>query len=143
TDRVAPGHPFAPMHWTSETAPSGRIDTLVAGLTDPVSGQPALKSGVVAIRPFAAAFYGFAVSTRAIRPDCSYWARAALPAGHQAERAGEAQPGDWIAAAQAMFGLDLEPLVMRDDSRGLIRMAFVEDQRLQAALFVAPGPVAV
>ena len=143
TDRVAPGHPFAPMHWTGETAPSGRIDVLVAGLTDPVSGQPALKSGVVAIRPFAAAFYGFAVSTRAIRPDCSYWARAALPAGHQAELAGEVRPDDWIAAAQAMFGLDLEPLVMRDDSRGLIRMAFVEDQRLQAALFVAPGPVAV
>ena len=143
TDRVAPGHPFAPIHWTGETAPSGRIDTLVPALTDPISGQPALKSAAVAIRPFAAAWYGFAVSTRTIRPDCTYWARAALPMGQQAELAGLAEPQDWAAAARAMLGARGEPLTVSDQRHGILRMGFVEDGRLQSALFVAREPAAL
>ena len=143
TDRVAPGHPFAPIHWTGETAPSGRIDTLVPALTDPISGQPALKSAAVAIRPFAAAWYGFAVSTRTIRPDCAYWARAALPMGQQAELAGLAEPQDWAAAARAMLGARGEPLTVSDQRHGILRMGFVEDGRLQSALFVAREPAAL
>lgn len=141
TDRVAPGHPFAPMHWTGETAPSGRIDALVPGTVDPVSGQPALKSATVAIRPFAARWFGFAVSAGAIRPDCDYWARATLPRGEQAELAGLEVPQDWTAHARALFGLPDEPLVLHDRTRGQVRLAFLRDGRLQAALFVAPGPV--
>ena len=143
TDRVAPGHPFAPIHWTGETAPSGRIDTLVPALTDPISGQPALKSAAVAIRPFAAAWYGFAVSTRTIRPDCAYWARAALPMGQQAELAALAEPPDWAAAARAMLGARGEPLTVSDQRHGILRMGFVEDGKLQAALFVAREPAAL
>ncbi|UFM63813.1 molybdopterin-dependent oxidoreductase [Paracoccus sp. MA] len=141
TDRVAPGHPFAPMHWTGETAPSGRVDALVPGLTDPVSGQPALKSAPVAIRPFAARWFGFAVSAGPIRPDCAYWARATLPRGEQAELAGLEVPQDWTAHARALFGLSGEPLVLHDRARGQVRLAFLRKGRLQAALFVAPGPV--
>ncbi|WJS83811.1 nitrate reductase [Paracoccus sp. TOH] len=141
--RVAPGHPFAPMHWTGETAASGRVDALVPGAVDPVSGQPALKSAAVAIRPFAARWFGFAVSAGRIRPDCDYWARATLPRGEQAELAGLAPPQDWTAHARALFGLPDEPLVLQDRARGQVRLAFLREGRLQAALFVAPGPVAL
>ncbi|QFG35055.1 assimilatory nitrate reductase (NADH) alpha subunit apoprotein [Paracoccus pantotrophus] len=141
SDRVAPGHPFAPMHWTRETAPSGRVDALVPGTVDPVSGQPALKSAPVAIRPFAARWFGFAVSAGAIRPDCDYWARATLPRGEQAELAGLEMPQDWTAHARALFGLSDEPLVLHDRARGQVRLAFLREGRLRAALFVAPGPV--
>ncbi|SMO46016.1 nitrate reductase [Paracoccus laeviglucosivorans] len=139
TDRVAPGHPFAPIHWTGETAPSGRVDALVPAAVDPVSGQPALKSAAVAIRPYAAAWYGFAVSARAFRPACDYWAVAALPGGYQAELAGTELPSDWLQAA----GLDpsAEPLTLRDDRRGLLRMAVLREGRLRAALFVSDQPV--
>ncbi|MDQ1899702.1 molybdopterin-dependent oxidoreductase [Paracoccus sp. WLY502] len=143
TDRVAPGHPFAPIHWTGETAPSGRVDRLVPGLTDPVSGQPALKSAPVAIRPFAAAWYGFAVSTGTITPDCEYWARAPLANGVQAEMAGRTAPEDWATAAPGMLGVSGDPMILRDPHKGILRMAFVERGRLQAALFVAPEPVAL
>lgn len=143
TDRVAPNHPFAPMHWTGETAASGRVDILVPGLTDPVSGQPALKSAPVAIRPFKAAWYGFAVSTKAITPDCEYWARAPLANGYQAELAGRAAPQDWVGTGRAKLGVTGDPLILRDPQKGILRMAFVEDGRLTAALFVAPEPVAV
>ncbi|MBU3029535.1 nitrate reductase [Paracoccus marinaquae] len=143
TDRVAPGHPFAPIHWTGETGPTGRVSALVPGLTDPVSGQPASKSAAVAIRPFPAGWYGFAVSTREIGRAGDYWAQATLAAGQQAELAWRDAPQDWVAQAQALFGLDYEPLAMRDRSRGLVRLAFVRDGLLEAALFVSPEPVAV
>ncbi|WP_313350634.1 molybdopterin-dependent oxidoreductase, partial [Paracoccus sp. (in: a-proteobacteria)] len=141
TDRVARGHPFAPIHWTGKTAPSGRIDALVAGVTDPVSGQPASKSAAVAIRPFAARWFGFAVSSGPIRPDCEYWARAVLANGEQAELAGLDHPQDWTAHACTMFGLSDEPLVLHDRARGQVRLAFLREGRLRAALFVAPEPV--
>ena len=74
TDRLALGHPFAPMHWTGETAPSGGVDMLAPGLNDPISGQPALTSAPVAMRPFAVAWCGFAMAPKAIAPDCEYGA---------------------------------------------------------------------
>ncbi|MCZ0963756.1 molybdopterin-dependent oxidoreductase [Paracoccus sp. EF6] len=143
TDRVAPGHPFAPIHWTGETAPTGRIGALVVGLPDPLSGQPASKSTPVAIRPFGATWYGFAVSARPITPDCDYWVRAILPGGHQAELAGLGEPADWPGTARTMLGVTGEPLVVRDAGKGILRMAFVADGRLQAALFISPEPAAL
>lgn len=131
------------MHWTGETAASGRIDALVAGVVDPVSGQPASKSTAVALRPFAAGWFGYAISTRAMRPDCAYWALAALPGGQQAELAGTEPPADWRGFARDLFGLEGEPLLVQDRARGVTRLAFVQDGRLSAALFVAPTPVAL
>ncbi|MBK4218005.1 molybdopterin-dependent oxidoreductase [Paracoccus caeni] len=143
TDRVARGHPFAPIHWTGQTAPSGRVGALIDPTIDPVSGQPASKSTAVVIRPFAAAWYGFAVSTRDIAPDCDYWARAALPTGYQAELAGCQTPQDWIGEAKRLFGLCSDPLLVQDRQRGLTRLAFVEEGQLRAALFISPDPVAL
>lgn len=143
TDRAARGHSFAAIHWTGETAPSGRIGGLVDAARDPVSGQPALKSTPVAIQPFAAAWHGFAVSTRRITPDCEYWARATLPLGQQAELAGTVAPDDWTAYAHNLFGLTGDPIIVRDPRRGVLRLAFIADGRLQAALFTSPEPVAL
>lgn len=146
TDRVAPGNPFAPMHWTGETAPTGRIDALVAGITDPVSGQPESKAAAVSIAPLAARWHGFALAARPFRPDCDYWAIAPTEGGGmRAELAGLVAPADWQAQARALFGLgpDAEALVYEDRSRGRFRVAFVQDGQLVAALFVSPEPVAV
>lgn len=143
TDRVAPGHPFAPMHWTGETAPSGRIDALVPGRVDPVSGQPASKSAPVSIQPFAARWFGFAVCAGDARPVCDYWAKARLPGGQQIEMAGHEAPSDWAAYARALFGLRGAPLLVEDRARGLVRLAFLDQGRLAAALFVSRDPVAL
>lgn len=143
TERVAQGHPFAPIHWTGETAPAGRIGALLPALTDPVSGQPALKSAPVAIRPFVATWHGYAVSTRPVQPRCEYWARATLDRGEQVELASSRTPVDWLAEGREMFGLDIAPLVVSDPRQGILRLAYVADGRLQAALFVSREPVAL
>ncbi|WP_126974631.1 nitrate reductase [Frigidibacter oleivorans] len=143
SDAVAPGHPFAPIHWTDGHASAARIGTLVPGQVDPVSGQPALKSAPVAIRPFRAAWYGYAVSAGPMRPDCAYWAGAVLPGGAQMELAGEDHPADWGAWAARLFGLPAADVSLSDPARGLHRLAFLADGRLVAALFVARTPVAL
>jgi assimilatory nitrate reductase catalytic subunit len=141
SDCVRPGHPFAPMHWTGQTAPSGRVDVLVPGLTDPVSGQPASKSAPVSIRAFAAAWYGFAVSRDDLDPVCDYWAKAPLAQGFQVELAGQTLPEDWAQWAASLFGLSAPSAMVSDPARGLHRMAFTDQGKLVAALFISRDPV--
>ena len=144
TDAVQRGQIFAPMHWTGETAPSGRIDALVAAATDPVSGQPESKASVVAVRRMEAAWYGFAVSAGPIRADSAYWALATTRGGYRAELAGYTTPEDWEAEARRLFGLPQADVTMLEDAaRGTARIALTQGGRLMAALFVGPRPVAV
>ncbi|MEM1374354.1 MAG: nitrate reductase [Pseudomonadota bacterium] len=144
TDDVRRGEVFAPMHWTGETAPSARIDALVAGHVDPVSGQPESKAAVVAVSRFDAAWYGFAVALDAPAPDCAYWALARTDAGYRMELAGREAPADWEAEARRVFGLpDAAVMSVSDAAQGRTRLAFHAEGRLLAALFVASGPVAV
>jgi assimilatory nitrate reductase catalytic subunit len=144
TDRVRRGDVFAPMHWTNETAPSARIDALVPSIVDPVSGQPESKAAVVAVTPFAAEWYGFAVSSGDVTPDCDYWARAKTRTGYRLELAGAVAPKDWEHEARRMFGLpDMPAQVMIDVGSGAARLAFYEGNTLKAALFVSKSPVAV
>ncbi|PRY21415.1 assimilatory nitrate reductase catalytic subunit [Aliiruegeria haliotis] len=145
TDRVQPGQVFAPMHWTGQTAPTGRIDTLVAPNTDPFSGQPESKATTVDVRPFAAAWYGFAVSAREITPRSTYWARARSRNGWRAELACSSTPEDWETDARALFGLPTEAtaITLIDPARRTARLAFLQDGQLVAALFAAPEPVGV
>lgn len=144
TADVTPGQVFAPMHWTGETAPSARIDALVAGAVDPVSGQPESKASVVSVQRLQAAWYGFAVTTGLPVPDCDYWALARTDAGYRLELAGRKMSQDWDASARGLFGLAEAQLTsFSDPAQGLHRLAFHEKGRLLAALFIAPEPVAV
>ncbi|SNS47346.1 nitrate reductase [Antarctobacter heliothermus] len=144
TDVVQPGQVFAPMHWTGETAPSARIDALVAGVTDPVSGQPESKASVVRVTRLHAAWYGFAVSARPMAPTADYWALSTTRAGFRAELAGLDTPPNWEVAARRLFDLpEAELTSVHGPGHGVARLAFRENERLIAALFVSPTPVAV
>ena len=144
TDAVAPGEPFAPMHWTAEYASGARVDALVAAATDPVSGQPESKAAVVAIDRFEPAWYGFAVSCQKPTPISDYWALARDAAGWRVELAGRAAVRDWGAMARDLFGLAAVPELFTDCARGTTRLAFRDDDgSVLAALFVSTEPVEV
>ena len=144
TDAQRRGEVFAPMHWTGETAPSGRIDALVPGEVDPVSGQPESKAAVVRVARMQADWYGFAVSAAPMTPRADYWAAAPSRAGWRAELAGRGEIADWEDYARALFGLEnATALAVVDAARRSARIAFERDGTLLAALFVAPRPVAV
>jgi assimilatory nitrate reductase catalytic subunit len=146
TERQRKGTIFVPMHWTDETAPSGRINALIAPRTDPLSGQPALKMGLASATPVDVALYGFAVSTD--RPQTAaldYWALAPAPGGWRLEMAAFDRPGDLLGMARRLFDLSPDtPLTTSIDARsGRINVALFKDQKVVFALYLSPDPVLV
>ncbi|MFQ1700386.1 molybdopterin-dependent oxidoreductase [Loktanella agnita] len=141
TTRVRRQELFAPIHWTAEFAPSGRIDTLVQAVTDPVSGQPESKASTVQAAPYTAGFYAYAVSARDVVPDTAYWAKARVGNGWRMELAGDT-PRDWDTFARTLFGSG-DVVSVTDPKRGVARVAIIRDGKLQGALFAGPEPVAV
>jgi assimilatory nitrate reductase catalytic subunit len=146
TVRQRQGSVFAPMHWTDRFSSKGRIDALVAPLTDAISGQPALKHAAVRIERFAARAFGFAVMRqRPVSIHADYWALARCRDGWRVELAFAEEKTDWSAYAQTLFGADsgAEFLAYHDRDAGQHRIAAFDGDRLAGALFAAPGPVAV
>ncbi|WP_296746457.1 nitrate reductase [Mesorhizobium sp.] len=146
TARQRPGSVFSPMHWTDQFASRARLGALTAPLTDPTSGQPALKHVAVRVEKFAAKAFGFAVTRQlpeAIRAD--YWAVARCKDGWRVELALADDEVDWTAFAVALLGLPptAEMLVYHDREAGQHRIAAFDGTRLCGAMFVGPGPVAV
>ncbi len=141
TDRQRPGQLFAPMHWTGAYASAGRVDALITADTDPVSGQPALKSGKVSLTRFAADWYGFAI-LRAnmltdIKPACAYWAKAKIEGGARVELAGNKA----FDLTRLGFDPDLDWQIYQDGKAQ--RFALYDGDMLQALVFVSDRPVAV
>ena len=142
TTRQRPGSIFVPIHWTAETSANARVDSLVAPVTDPLSGQPASKSSRVALRPFPAALYGYAVTHVPVRHPFDYWARATLRGGHALEFAARNAPGDVRALAAAILGRD-DLCGVIDDALGAAAFAAFDGERLAGAVYLARGPVVV
>ncbi|WP_157017834.1 nitrate reductase [Mesorhizobium xinjiangense] len=146
SERQAPGSIFVPMHWNDQFAACARVDALVPARTDPVSGQPALKSAAAGIERFAVAAYGFAVARRKPEAiDADYWAIARCAGGWRIELAFASGRTDWQAVADRLFqpGAAAETLAYHDETAGRHRLALFEDGRLSGALYLAGEPVAV
>jgi len=144
TPRQRPGSIFVPMHWNDEFASSARVDVLVPGITDAISGQPASKNSPALIERFVAATYGFAVLRRKpMSIPAEYWAIARCSGGWRVEMGFATDPPDWDAIARALLGGAGEPVVYRDAQTGRMRYAAYDDGHLVGVLFLAPDPVAV
>ena len=148
TDRQQRGAVFAPMHWNDQFAANARIDALVAAVTDPHSGQPALKNVTVRVRRVDMAVYGFAVSRSRPEPgSCDYWAIGGIDGGWRLELARALPVPDIEEFAANLFlgdsrdGVDIVAFADRD--MGEQRLAAFAGPRLVAALFLARTPVAV
>lgn len=158
TDRQREGSVFAPMHWTAQTARQSRMDALVAPITDPVSGQPALKSSGVSLRKFQARLFGFAalVTDEADLAErlraFDYWAigRTPLPAGHEGKvglrlelatrEPVEAQ--DWAEGLSDILAPNLERVSFSGGPGSQSALAFFDRQNLAAVFYFGPCPVA-
>ncbi len=143
TDRVEAGTIFAPMHWTAETASQGRVGPLIEAAVDPYSGQPALKSSFITVRPFQAQWYGYALLREDATPQTDYWAKARIEGGWQIELADTRAPADWVSWSAALFGGDVETAIFEDPSAKVFRLAAIKDGKVTGLLFAAAQPVAV
>ncbi len=143
-----PGDVFAPIHWTDQLASRARVDTLVAPICDPISGQPESKATPVAVRRFAATWHGFALSLAEPRVvNLAYFAKARTDRGFRAEIADSNEPEDWEGLARSVLVLDerydVEVLAYHDAATGQHRFAAFRRDVLVAAMFAARGPLAV
>ncbi|MEM1075814.1 MAG: molybdopterin-dependent oxidoreductase [Pseudomonadota bacterium] len=145
TDAVSQSQVFAPMHWTAQTAPSARIDMLVAAEIDPVSGQPESKASVVRVTRYQADWYAFAVSSNDMAFASDYWALARTSKGFRAELAGSGSISDWEAEARRLFqaSVGVDAVSVLDTERGSARVVLRQDDIMIGALFVSSSPVAV
>ena len=142
TDRVAVGRPFAPMHWTRQTARNATINSVVAPVLDPISGQPALKSGHVSLSKYEADWYGFIASRHPIIPNTSYAGIARTETGWQAEVACKGTPDDWAIMVQQMTGLqDAEVSIYQDSASGTTRVALSCEGVIEALMYTGEQPV--
>ncbi|WP_018689293.1 nitrate reductase [Ahrensia kielensis] len=146
TERVKAGQVFVPMHFTDQISANARVDQLVAPLTDPISGQPALKSSTVMLEKFPARHFGFVVSAQ--KPnvaDLPYWTVARAQDGWRTELSTDQQIDDIEDFATRLLGLPsgYPLLLFKDHHSGLIRAAAFDGEKLIGALFIGTEPVAV
>ncbi len=146
TERQMRGALFVPMHWTGETAPSARVDTLVSSRVDPISGQPALKMSRASVTRYAAKAHGFLVSgSRPVDLPFAYWAIAKAESGYRLEFAGDPPAEGWETWLRSSLQLEdnHEFSGYIDQRAGDHRLLVFEGEKLQAALFVSSDPVSV
>jgi assimilatory nitrate reductase catalytic subunit len=144
TPRATPGQIFAPMHWTRQRATRGTINSLVRPEVDPVSGQPASKTGAVTLKKYAAVWYGFAASTVEMHPTETYGAVARSRTGWQAEVASDAPARDWEEVARRVTGCgDSEAAMMEDARSGTVAVSFVEEGTIKGLFYAASKPIAL
>jgi assimilatory nitrate reductase catalytic subunit len=144
TERQRRGAVFAPFHWTSHTASAARVDALVGPQTDPVSGQPGSKSARVAIEPFPAQWFAFALTReKPAHIATDYWALARTRFGWRLELAGLTPPPDMRQFAQALLGWRDADIVAsaEDRARGSCRFLAERDGRAQGLFIAAREPV--
>ena len=147
TDRQRAGSVFVPIHWTDQFASDARIDALVAPVTDAVSGQPESKAHPVAVRPWPATWFGFAlVRARPAGIAADYWALARTRGGYRLELAGLTRPADWEQFAHTLLGVGDDDGVAftsyRDTNSGVFRCAALRDGRVAGIVLVARTPIA-
>ncbi|GIX30305.1 MAG: nitrate reductase [Porticoccaceae bacterium] len=141
---VRPGELFAPMHWSGPTAPTARVNALVAAVTDPFSGQPESKFVPVRLRREPAAWWVLVASREPLpEPQLDFWVRGPLVGGFRllgAALAPAAVPAEaWLEALAEGVAED-SPLVYRHPAAGHYRLAIRRAGRLALVAFAAPKP---
>ena len=134
------GTVFAPMHWTAEFCPSGRVNSAVNPAADPVSGQPEFKHTPVRVRRAAMDWHGFALSRRSLGPEAAPWC-AVIPLDGAVWRHELAGMGDAAGAHVGLVASLGGPegwMALRDPAGDTYRGARILDGRLEACVFIGP-----
>lgn len=141
---IQTGTVFVPIHWSKGNSSQGLVNTLVAGVCDPVSGQPALKGSLVHLQPYQTKWYGFAASASQLKPNHDYSVVARTSTGWSCELAGRTTPEDWEKEFRIVLGINTgEISILHDAARGVVRAALYNGPTLKALFFASPKPVEV
>lgn len=142
--RLSPGQMrgslFAPIHWSNATSSNARINALVAGITDPVSGQPESKATPVHASALSMPYRGFVLSREVVTDlPATWWAKVAMEGGEGYLIASDQGPEDWQRqTARLLRTTNYTEYV--DAAGGTYRAAaFDETGALTGAVFLSPN----
>lgn len=136
------GEVFAPMHWTEQYASHAKVDTLVAPVVDPLSGQPESKHSVVNVEPFPMQWHGFILTRNELDTSgLDYWVKVKGKQFYRYEIAGETQVTEFKSWAQQMMHYvpKFEWVEYHDEAQGHYRAAVIDEGLLQSVVFLAPS----
>ena len=138
-DGLPRGQTWVPMHWNARFAASGRINDLVAPLTDPVSGQPQFKYTLAALAPEPTGCWGLLFSRQPLAlSGLAYWSRIAVAGGFVTLLADSRAPGNVAALLeQPLAPCGSASLSYRDEARGDLRRLELHDGEVAGAVFLA------
>ncbi|HED6238600.1 TPA: molybdopterin-dependent oxidoreductase [Enterobacter sichuanensis] len=99
------GEVFAPMHWNAQFSRQGKVNALVEGRCDPVSGQPESKQTAVRIMPWQPAWQGelYARALPELPPSAHGWRKAS-----RLTVAGDTPLFSWVADYARARGWQLQ-----------------------------------
>ncbi|MGS2723710.1 nitrate reductase [Porticoccus sp. GXU_MW_L64] len=136
---IAEGQLFVPIHWNDQFASRARIDSLVAPITDTISGQPEFKYTPVAIKPVATSCWANVVSRQPLQFDSfDYWHRTPVTdgLGHSYVASGSAIDWQgWIEQANKEFNGEQQLMQMENPASEQRRLSCWVNGQLQWALF--------
>jgi assimilatory nitrate reductase catalytic subunit len=139
TDAQRPGSIFVPIHWNGETASCARVGDLVAGHTDPHSGQPEAKATAAAIAPATYPLRGVLHARHAVDlPPGTWWARSAKPDGVEYRFATWKGPMQWHDFADRLRDGDAVLADRIDMVRRIYQAATFVDGAIETRLYVGP-----
>ena len=146
SERVLPGTAFSSMHWSDVFSANARVNVLSSKETDPISGQPALKSQLVSITANRMSSYGVMVSR--LKPKSlgflRYWAIAPVANGWKIEFASEHNPEqlmhDFVARSRISMG-QYETVTSRDSDGSQFNTCWFNSHELMQAVYIADCPV--
>jgi assimilatory nitrate reductase catalytic subunit len=129
---------FVPIHWSDRFCSQGRVGALVNPVVDPISGEPEFKHTPARVEPFAASWYGFALTRSAIDTSLlDWWSQSSGSDFIRTELAGQQPLVDIHQWTVRLLGKGDEHVEYRDDSTGMYRTAVIAQGRLQSVLFIA------
>lgn len=144
SDKQQQGSLFVPMHWNEQFSNAGGVGRLIQAVTDPVSGQPESKQGIVAIEPCNYAWHGFVLSATQQKMQlqyADYWVRSRGKGLWRYELAGMERPQDWAQRAHQLIGEEdgLDWIEYFDTAQNQYRAAQFKGSRLINCVFIGPN----
>ncbi|MFW1678346.1 molybdopterin-dependent oxidoreductase [Pontibacter sp. JAM-7] len=132
------GEIFVPMHWNGLFSAQGRMGTLVAPVTDPVSGQPEAKHAAVQLSPLQPAWEGWLMTREALAQDLpvTYWSRVPKDNASLYYLADDKAMTDGLAWCREHFGTP--DIWLEDKGMGSFRAAGLQGEQLEWAFFIMP-----
>ena len=140
SDTVTPGQVFQPMHWSSNFANNALANVTASHAHDPVSGQPALKSAQVALKPYQAAWYGFGISVGEVSSKIDYFASRPVKSGNAFECADKTLPMNWAEFVAGVYPQVEITSSVHGSNPAQYRCLALKDGQLAFAFFASDKP---